>query len=68
MARKYRTRIYAIYDGDAFVDVGSKAELFERLGLTSNAINTYASPGYNERRKPDWRTAVFIGYEDELNG
>lgn len=65
MANRYRQRIYAVYDGDSFVDVGTKHELAERLGVTTDTIVFTASPAHKKRR-PNGRHAVFIGYEDEL--
>ena len=35
-------KIYAIYDGDTFVDVGTEKELREKHGLTKGTIRTYA--------------------------
>lgn len=65
MANKYRQRIYAVYDGDFFVDVGTKHELAMRLGVTVDTVVFIASPAHKKRR-PNGRHAVFIGYEDEL--
>lgn len=63
--KKRRQRIYAVYDGDSFVDVGTKHELAERLGILADSVTFIASPAYKKRR-PNGRHAVFIGYEDEL--
>lgn len=35
-------KIYAIYDGDTFVDVGTAKELSEKHGLAKGVIKTYA--------------------------
>lgn len=60
-----RQRIYAIYDDDVFVDIGTKHELAERLGILADSVTFIASPTHKKRR-PNGRHAVFIGYEDEL--
>ncbi|MGT2769232.1 MULTISPECIES: hypothetical protein [Streptococcus] len=65
MAKERRQRVYAVYDNDTFVDVGTKHELAERLGIAANSVTFIASPAYKKRR-PNVRHAVFIGYEDEL--
>lgn len=65
MAKERRQRVYAVYDNDTFVDVGTKHELAERLGVTTDTIVFIASPAHKKRR-PNGRHAVFIGYENEL--
>ncbi|MGP6355179.1 hypothetical protein [Streptococcus dysgalactiae] len=63
--KKRRQRTYAVYDDDVFVDIGTKHELAERLGILANSITFMASPSY-KKRKPNGRHAVFIGYDDDL--
>lgn len=51
MERKTRKqRIYAVYDDDVFVDIGTKHELAERLGVLANSITFMASPSYKKRK------------------
>lgn len=46
--KKRRQRIYAVYDDDVFVDIGTKHELAERLGVLANSITFMASPSYKK--------------------
>ncbi|MGT2729453.1 hypothetical protein ACVRWQ_05915 [Streptococcus phocae subsp. salmonis] len=64
MTRKQKQRVYAIYKGDKFIDVGTKREIAERLGITPNSVAFLASPSH-KKRSPNDRFAVFIGYDDE---
>ncbi|EHJ57193.1 hypothetical protein HMPREF9318_00071 [Streptococcus urinalis FB127-CNA-2] len=64
MADRYRQRLYAIYDDEVFIDVGTKKELSERLGIKEKTITFLSSPTYKKRNHK--REAVFIGYEDEI--
>ncbi|BBE40590.1 hypothetical protein FGCSD_1365 [Streptococcus dysgalactiae] len=48
--KKRRQRIYAVYDNDTFVDVGTKYELAERLGVTVDTIVFIASPAHKKKK------------------
>lgn len=65
MADKYRRRLYAIYDDDNFVDLGTKEKLAERLNIKPETVSWLASPSARKRYKKG-RTSVFIGFEDEF--
>lgn len=41
--------VYALYNGDEFVDVGTMAELIARTGLGEDSLRSYQSPSYQKR-------------------
>lgn len=43
--------VYALYDGDEFVDVGTMAELMARTGLSEDTLRSYQSPSYQKRTR-----------------
>ncbi|KPJ21806.1 hypothetical protein [Streptococcus phocae] len=65
MTRKQKQRVYAIYKGDKFIDVGTKREIADQLGITPNSVTFLASPSH-KKRSPNDRFAIFIGYEEDL--
>lgn len=51
---------YALYKGDKFIDLGSKAKLARILGVKISTIVFYMSPTYRKRHKdPRNATSVF---------
>lgn len=42
-------RVYAVYRGDEFVTIGTRAELAERLGVDEDTIRRYARPSWRGR-------------------
>lgn len=59
---------YALYNGDIFVDIGTKSELAQRLNVKPETISFYASPSYHKRfeKSPEGRLiAIKLGDEDE---
>lgn len=56
--------LYALYKGDEFLDIGTKYELAEMLGVKPETITFYASPTYQKRTK-DGYVAERIGYDDD---
>lgn len=49
---------YALYKGDRFIDLGSKAHLAKVLGVKLSSIEFYMSPTYR-RRAGENGTIVF---------
>lgn len=58
-----KQRIYAIYHDDRFVDVGTKEELMERLGIKKQTIEQYMTKSY-QARPSSKRIAIFVGVEE----
>lgn len=42
-------RIYVLYRGDEVVDIGTRREIAERLGVTEKTITQYGCPAYLRR-------------------
>ena len=42
-------KIYALYKGDVFIDLGTKDYLAKLLGVTKKTISFYMSPTYQKR-------------------
>lgn len=58
-------KIYAIYKGDEFVDLGTKKELAERLNLKEATISFLVSPFRKERVKVKKNLLIAIRIEDD---
>ncbi|MCQ3827708.1 RusA family crossover junction endodeoxyribonuclease [Streptococcus agalactiae] len=58
-----KQRIYAIYHDDRFVDVGTKEELMERLGIKKQTIEQYMTKSY-QARPSSKRIAIFDSISD----
>ncbi|MGV3010042.1 hypothetical protein ACEE67_01840 [Streptococcus thoraltensis] len=56
--------LYALYRGDEFLDIGTKYELAEMIGVAPQTISFYASPTYQKRTKNGY-VAERVGYDDE---
>ncbi|HGH7990865.1 TPA: hypothetical protein ACJOEE_000170 [Streptococcus agalactiae] len=77
MTKPRKQRIYAIYDDDKFVDVGTKEELSARLGIKKATIEQlsarlgikkatieqYMTKSY-QARPSSKRIAIFVGVEE----
>ena len=59
---KKDNKIYCVYKGDEFVDVGTKEELAKRLGIKPNTIYYYSSKSYKNmvKRGNSKRIEVYI--------
>lgn len=75
MARQYTrkrgARIYALYKGDNFLDLGTKEYLANLLGVKEETIKFYGTPSYLKRGKNDYPNryvTTFIGYETDKIG
>lgn len=56
--------LYALYRGDEFIDIGTRYELAEMIGVTPQTISFYASPTYQKRTKNGY-VAERVGYDDD---
>ena len=61
-----KQRIYAIYDDDKFVDVGTKDELSARLGIKKATIEQYMTKSYQALASSK-RIALLEGIEEEYD-
>ena len=62
--KKSKEKIYAIYKGDKFIDVGTIKELSQRLGKTQEAIYFMTTP-VAKRRDINYNHLVAYQLEDE---
>ena len=62
--KKSKEKIYAIYKGDKFIDVGTIPELSKRLGRTYEAIYFMTTP-VAKRRDVNYNHLVAYQIEEE---
>lgn len=61
-----REKEYAYYDkNDNFIDIGTKKELAERLGVKPSTIEYYATPSKRKRTKTAGIKVIPLEEEDE---
>lgn len=60
-----RKQIWAIYNGDRFIDVGTLQELHSRLGLSAEYIMWLSHP-CNKRTNQDGLISLVVCMEDDL--
>lgn len=58
-----KQKLYALYKGDEFIDIGTKVELAEKLGVDTKTIGHYSTPAY--QRRNDYKGWVVIRIEEE---
>ena len=58
--KEKRSKEYAVYKGDDFIDMGTAKELAERLGVKESTIRWYNSPSAQQRAGKNAITAVRI--------
>ena len=58
-----KPKIYALYKGDEFIDLGTKKYLAEKLGVDERSIGFYMTPAY--QRRHDYKGWVVIRIEEE---
>ena len=51
-------KIYALYHGDNFIDLGTRDYLAKLLGVTVKTISYYATPTYQKRN--DYKGYIVI--------
>lgn len=64
-SRLYRglNKIYALYHGDNFIDLGTKKYLAELLNVDERTINFYMSPTHKNRT--NYKSYIVIKIEEE---
>lgn len=67
MKKKSNEKVYALYHGDKFIDLGTKKELAERNGVTKDTINFYRSSTYKKRRKYNFDNSYVVIEVEEIN-
>lgn len=55
---------YALYQGDAFITLGTLAEISKETGISERMLKDYTFPSYN-RRYPNGRKLIEIEVDDE---
>lgn len=65
MQKMSKKAVYAVYDGDTFVAMGTSRELSELLGVKPETISWLSTPTYWSRRKNPEKGRVVIRVEDE---
>lgn len=59
-------KIYALYHGDTFIDLGTKQYLAKLLGVKERTIYFYSSEVYKKRKNNNFENCyVVIEVEDE---
>lgn len=59
-----KEKVYALYKGDNFIDLGTRKELAERIGVGERTIYFYSTETYQKRNK-DGNCYVVIDCDDE---
>lgn len=57
------TKMYALYHGDTFIDLGTKKYLAELLGVHPRTINFYMTPTHLKRT--NYRSYIVIKIEED---
>ena len=63
--RREREKLYAVYRGDVFLDLGTKSELCERLGISRSYLNWALSPTAHERAGDNADALIVIQIEED---
>ena len=68
MKKRRNEKIYALYHGEEFLDLGTKKEISERTGISIKTLSFYMSISYKKRRKFNYDNCyVMIAIEGEEN-
>lgn len=62
-----RKRIYALYKGDAFIDMGTKEHLAKLLNVETDTIIYYSSPSYLKKGKGNAYIVIKVEDDEEWN-
>ena len=60
-----REKIFAVYKGDEFIDLGTKTELAKKLDLKPDTIDFYATSIYKKRIKDKPDAMIVIRIEEK---
>lgn len=58
-------KVYAFYDGDRFIDIGTIDELSKKYGYNKNTIGFYSSPTYFKRTNGNGKLLIELKDEEE---
>lgn len=58
-------KLYAVYKGEEFIDVGTRDELCERLGMKRETFNFFKAPSYLKRIEHLKNAKMIIQLENE---
>lgn len=59
-------KVYALYHGEDFIDLGTKEELAKSTGISKKTLSFYATKTYRKRRNFDYkRCYILIPIEGE---
>lgn len=58
-------RVYAVYKGDEFIDLGTKEELAKKLGCKPESIAFMTTPCYKKRIKGKENRLTVIKVEED---
>ncbi len=61
-------KMYAVYRGDKFIDLGTKEELATKLNVKPETISFFSRPSYKKRIKGYENTLIVIRIEEDRNG
>lgn len=50
MKKRKNEKIYALYHGEDFIDLGTKKEISKRQGISIKTLSFYVSISYKKRR------------------
>ena len=68
MKKRKNEKIYALYHGEEFIDLGTKKEISERQGISIKTLSFYMSVSYKKRIKFNYDNRyVMIAIEGEEN-
>ena len=63
--KRSNERIYAVYKGDEFIDVGTKKEISKNLGCSIDTISFYQSPAHKKRIKNSDKAICIYRIEED---
>lgn len=55
-----KIKMYALYKGDKFIDLGTKEYLANKLGVKPYTIYFYTSPTYKKRIKDHYDNRIIV--------
>ena len=55
-----KRKTYALYNGDTFIDLGSRKHIAELLGVKERTVDFYTSPVWRRRHKTEGEGIIVI--------
>lgn len=59
-----KEKVYAIYKGDEFVDMGTSKELAKKFGIREESVKFFSYPTNHRRNKGKRKIAIVIDDEE----